>query len=102
MKISVARIQSLPHIDPMKEKVIELEVADTQTNVERGQCDICETFDTIKEARARAKLWLDPEFYRRASETDNVMRYARIMVNGECLYDFFAKGYCGDPQEVEA
>ena len=85
----------------MKTKECILEVADTQANVERGSCDFWERFDTIKEAKERARNLLNPEFYQRLSESSGVMRYARIMVDGECLYDFFAKGYNGETEAEE-
>ena len=77
-------------------KKIEILAARTQTDVLNHQCDIVEDSDTIKEAKARIKRFMSKEWQQMA-EMSEPIRYAQIMVDGECLYDFFAKGYNGEP-----
>ena len=78
-------------------KTIELEAGTRQTDVEAGQCDYAREYDTIKEARARAKYLISGEYARNhAPDPVPVFRYARIMVDGECAYDFYARGYQGE------
>lgn len=79
----------------MSEKNIEVRAARTQTAVLNHQCDIVDSFDTIGEAKRKAKHYLSDE-YQRVIESSEPMRYAQVVVNGECLYDYFRKGYKGD------
>lgn len=69
---------------------IEIEAAFNQEAVQDGQCVVVESCDTIKEAKARVKYILSDDF-RRSSELTNRIGYARIMADGECLYDYFGK-----------
>lgn len=81
----------------MKEKLIEMEAATSQRDVEDGQCDYYQRCDTIKEAQCRAKYLISGDYARHmAPDPVPVFRYARIMVDGECRHDYFAKGYNGE------
>jgi hypothetical protein len=91
------------------QKTIELLAGRTQTDVLDHQCDICETYDTIKEAKRRLEFvpngkgqkerYLFSSSYQLLIEASEPMRYAQILVNGECIYDYFAKGYNGEERE---
>ena len=72
----------------MSAKQITVEAAWCQAAVEQGQCDVVNEVDTIKEAKAKARHYLTDE-YRRASEASFRLGYARVMVNGECVFDQF-------------
>ena len=78
-------------------KQIEIRAAQTQTQVLEHQCDVVEDCDTLKEAKARIKRLLSPEWNAMA-EMSTPIRYAQIVVNDECHSDFFAKGYNGEPE----
>jgi hypothetical protein len=83
------------------EKRIEVLAGYTQTDVLDGNIGVSyDYFDTIKEAKAEAKYLLT-EDYRLIGEMSEPFKYAQVLVNGECLYDFFAKGYNGDPVQDE-
>lgn len=71
-------------------KTIEVRAAKTQSDVLNHQCDIVDSFDTIAEAKKRAKYYLTDE-YQRQIESSAPMGYAQVVVNGECLYDYFRK-----------
>jgi hypothetical protein len=80
----------------MQNKKIEVLASQTQTQVLEGQCAIAENhFDSIKEAKARVKYVMSKQ-YQNVAEMSEPIRYAQIVVNGECLYDYFAKGYNGE------
>lgn len=74
----------------MKAKLITVEAARTQAQVENGQCDLVQEFDTIAEAKERAKYYLTEQFMR-VSEANETLDYARVIVNGECVADYFSK-----------
>lgn len=74
----------------MKTKQITVEAARTQLQVEAGQCDVVQDFDTVKEAKDRAKYYLTDEF-RQASEASERLGYARVLVDGNCVADYFGK-----------
>lgn len=74
----------------MNEKQIEVRAARTQEQVLNHQCDIVDTFDTIGEAKKRAKHYLTDE-YQRLVEMSEPLGYAQVVVDGECLYDYFRK-----------
>lgn len=77
-------------------KNIEVLASYTQTDVLNGQANICrDGFDTLKEARNYAKRTLTEEF-RNLIEASECQRYAQVLVNGECVNDYFAKGYNGE------
>jgi hypothetical protein len=72
-------------------KRIEVLAGRTQKDVLDEQCDVCEDrFDSIKEAKAHVKRIMSRD-YQQLVEMNNPIRYAQIRVDGECLYDFFAK-----------
>jgi hypothetical protein len=77
-------------------KTIEVLASHTQTDVLNGQSNIyADHFDTLKEARAYAKRTLTEEF-RVLIEASECQRYAQVLVDGECVNDYFAKGYNGE------
>jgi len=78
-----------------KTKTIQVRAAKTQSAVLDHQCDVVETFDTVKEAKAYAKRCLTDE-YQRIHEMSAPLQYAQVTVNDECHYDYFRKGYNGD------
>jgi len=69
---------------------IEVRAARTQQQVLDHQCDIVQPCDTIGEARKRAKHYLTDE-YQRVIESSEPMGYAQVVVNDECLADYFRK-----------
>jgi len=69
-------------------KTITVLAAHTQAAVLNHQCDIVESFDTIKEARAYAKRTLTDECMRQ-NEMSTPICYAQVVVNGECVSDYF-------------
>lgn len=71
-------------------KTITVLAAHTQGAVLDHQCDVVESFDTIKEARAYAKRTLTDE-YQQQNEMSEPIRYAQVLVNGECVSDYFRK-----------
>jgi hypothetical protein len=80
-------------------KRIEVLAGRTQKDVLDEQCDVYEDhFDSIKEAKARVKRIMSRD-YRQLVEKNDPIRYARV--DGECLYDFFAKGYYGEDDQVD-
>jgi hypothetical protein len=86
-------------------KTIELYASHTYRQVinrDRDlQCTFGENyFDSIKEAKARLKRIMS-EDYRISSEMSEPIRYGQIVVNGECVYDCFAKGYNGGEEGEE-
>jgi hypothetical protein len=79
-------------------KKIEVLAGHTQTDVLNGQANYYRECDTIKKAKAEAKRYLT-EDYRILAEASETMKYSQVLVDGECLYDFFAKGYNGESSE---
>lgn len=71
-------------------KTIEVRAARTQQDVLDHECDVVFTFDTIAEAKAKAQYYLTDD-YQRASEMSQPLGYAQVVVNGDCLYDFWRK-----------
>jgi hypothetical protein len=53
-------------------------------------CVVEFTFDTIKEAKARAKYYLTEE-YRKSSEAADRLQYSQVVADGQCVADFFGK-----------
>lgn len=74
----------------MKAKRIEVLAAVRQDLLDSRGADVDQTFDTIGEAKRKAKYYLTEEFMR-SCETTIRMGYSQVVVNGECLYDFFAR-----------
>lgn len=67
-----------------------LAARDIETLESRG-ADVEETHcETGVEARRRARYLLTEE-YRIASECSERMGYSRVVANGECIADYFAK-----------
>ena len=69
------------------EKTITVLAATSQDTLETDAFQT--TWDTLKEAKARAKYYLTEE-YAQVSESAR-LGYAQVLVNGECVADFFAK-----------
>ncbi len=69
-------------------KKIKVLAARTQQQVLDGQCDVVNEFDTIGEAKKRAKYYLTDE-YQRQSEASSPLGYAQVVVNGNCVWDAF-------------
>ena len=97
------------------QKTIILKAGRTQTAVVRDECDVFETHDSIKEAKQRLSFvpngegnrerYLFSRGYQNVIEAGEPLRYAQILVDGVCLYDYFAKGpeniNCPPPQRYE-
>lgn len=79
----------------MKTKQIEVRASKTQSQVLNHQCDIVDSFDTISEAKKRAKYYLSDD-YQRVIESSEPIRYAQVVVDGQCVADYFRKGYNGE------
>ena len=74
-----------------KPKTILVLAAVSQEALERRGADVDDTqCDTIAEAKRRAKHYLTEDWMHRC-ETSTRLGYAQVLVNGECLYDYFAK-----------
>jgi hypothetical protein len=72
-------------------KKIEVLAAENQEDLENlGANYYSDHCDTIKEAKILAKRYLTEE-YRISAESSVKMGYSQVLVNGECLYDFFGK-----------
>ena len=71
-------------------RVIEVRAAYSQGAVLNHECDIVDEFDTIGEAKRKAKYYLTDD-YQRVIESSRPMTYAQVVVNGECVADYFRK-----------
>jgi hypothetical protein len=78
-----------------KIRKIEVRAARTQSAVLNHQCDVVEEFDTIGLAKRYARYYLT-DTYQTVIESSEPMRYAQVVVDSECLYDYFRKGYNGE------
>jgi hypothetical protein len=68
-------------------KQITILAAATQDQLESKGADVEDTHcQTLAEAKRRAKYLLSAE-YQIASESDERLGYARVLVDGECRYD---------------
>lgn len=54
-------------------------------------CDIDQEFETIGEAKKYAKRALTEEYLRHIESTGPRFEYSQVVVNGECLYEYFGK-----------
>jgi hypothetical protein len=71
--------------------VITVTAAKTQEALERDGAEFEHgPFETVKEAKQRAKYYLTEE-YRIASESSERLGYAQVLFDGECQYNFFAR-----------
>ena len=71
-------------------KQIEVRAARTQQAVLDHQCDVVLECDTIAEAKRKARYLLtDEEMHLVEASEPN--RYAQVVVNGECVADYFRK-----------
>lgn len=78
-------------------KKITLLVASTQTAVLNRQCDIVYDYDTIKEAKERAKYYVSGDYEKYlGADAGEPMRYAQILVDDKIHSDYFKKGYHGE------
>jgi hypothetical protein len=69
-------------------KTITVKAARTQDAVLNGQCDVVESFDTLKEARKHAQYYVS-EAFRVSSEASERLGYSAVFVDGECVNDYF-------------
>jgi hypothetical protein len=70
-------------------KAIEVQAARSQESLEWSGADHwMDGFETVAEAKAKAKHYLTEE-YRRVSESSERLGYARVMVDGVCVADYF-------------
>lgn len=69
----------------MKRRILVL-AAKTQQSVLDHECDIVNDCDTICEAKLKAQ---------RHIESSEPICYAQVVVNDECVADYFRKGYNG-------
>ena len=53
-----------------------------------------------KKPKARVKRIMSRD-YQQLVEMNDPIRYAQIRIDGECLYNFFAKGYNGEDNQVD-
>jgi hypothetical protein len=58
----------------------------SQHDLENRGATVAFRFDTLKEAKAHARYYLSPA-YTRKSETSTPLGYARVLVDGEVVYD---------------
>ena len=80
----------------MNTKTITVLAASTQRDVLEKNCDVEYThFETLKEARERAKYILTDDHMRHI-ESSVPMNYSQVILNGECVSDYFRKGYNED------
>jgi len=73
----------------MKNKVIKVLAAGSQSEVLNSQCDIEEEHETVAEAKRRARYVLTEE-YRRNCESTSRLGYSQVLVNGDVVADYFA------------
>jgi hypothetical protein len=74
-----------------KQKQILVLAAETQETFEAQGARFEETHcETVAEAKKRAKYLLTVE-YQNVIEASAPLGYSQVVVNGECLYDFFGK-----------
>lgn len=70
-------------------KIIKVVAASSLESLENDGADVEDcNIETIKAAKDRAKYLLTEEF-RIASESSQRLGYARVLVNGECVADYF-------------
>lgn len=73
------------------EKQIIVLAARSQEELAGNGADVEEThFETVAEAKKRAKYLLTDEA-RIAAEASELLGYSKVLVNGECVADFFGK-----------
>lgn len=82
----------------MQTKRIEVRAGYTQSAVLNDECDVVNEFDTIGEAKRKAKYYLTDE-YQHVIESSRPMQYAQVVVNGECLCEYWRKGYNGEQEQ---
>lgn len=82
----------------MKEKKILLLAAKNESDVIDRQCDIVYEYDSIKEAKERAKYYVSGDYEKYlGADADGLepIRDARIEVNGDVHSEYYKKGYAG-------
>lgn len=82
-------------------KQIEVVASYDQTSVLNGRGNIHQTFDTIGEAKRYAKRCLTDEF-QALIEASEPQRYSQVIVDGDCVADYFRKGYTGERDAISA
>jgi len=71
----------------MKARKIEVHVADNAEDMAIDGAVLVDEFDTIKEAKARAKWWLTEEAQNRIERTLR-FGYSQVIVDGVVRFDF--------------
>jgi hypothetical protein len=71
-------------------KIIEVHAGRNQEEVLNRQCEVVQQFDTIAEAKKKAKYYLSAE-YQKYCEASEPLRYSQVVVNGDCVADYFSK-----------
>ncbi len=71
-------------------KTIFVLACESQRDVLDGQCAVSDECDTVKEAKHRAKYVLTDAF-QRSCEMARPLGYSQVVVNGECVYDYFRR-----------
>jgi hypothetical protein len=74
-----------------KRKVILVEVADSLDSFNESGPVLVDEFDTLKEAKARAKWWLTEEAMNRIERSER-FGYAVVTVDGECRAEYVPVG----------
>jgi hypothetical protein len=70
-------------------KTITVQAAANLDSLDNDGAAIVMEFDTVKDARKHAQYYTS-EAFRVASESSERLGYARVLVNGECVNDYFA------------
>jgi hypothetical protein len=71
----------------MKQRQITVLAAESQDMLESHGASVEQLFDTIGEAKKRAKYYLT-EDYMNVCESSTKLGYARVLVNGDCVADY--------------
>lgn len=74
----------------MSHKIIKVLAARSQEQLENDGADVEQEFDTLKDARERAKYYLS-ETFRLTSEASERLGYSQVLVNDECVNDYFGE-----------
>jgi len=70
-------------------KQIKVLAASSQDSLLNDGAAIEQQFDTLKDARKHAQYYTS-EAFRVASESSQRLGYSQVLVNGECVNDYFA------------
>jgi len=73
-----------------KPKVITVQAAVNQYALESNGADVEYDVDTTLEAKYRGRYYCTRDYMRDCESTVR-LTYARVLVNGECVWDYFAR-----------